>query len=455
MIAGWWLALLLLVAGQTSPVSGRAGPANRPVAAAAPQGQLALAVEAEVERLANERSFWPHFQPLEIPLAVYDGERTLLFRHPAPPEGFARVGDDGGGAASPGAFAFTGRHPAVTSNTSADLGGTVTATLRADGQLDGKSATDLAAVALHESFHVFQRQHHAGWAGNEGDLFLYPVDDARLLALRRLESSALRRALAAGEAARAAGWARLALGFRRERFAAMEPAFPAYERLSELNEGLATYVQTLAAGATTVDIPEGDFPPVKVRDRIYAVGPALAFLLDRFSPGWQAALQADDSQSLDGMLEAALGRAPADGTPDGESEALPSFAADEIAAIERTAAQDVAAVNVARTARRKEFDGKAGWRVVVQAAADAPLWPQGFDPLNVERVDGGVVHARFLELGNDSGRLQMLDEQAVDLDAFTEGVGPHPIFNGIRRVTVAGLAKPVLDSKDGEVSLHA
>ena len=48
----------------------------------------ALAIEREMERLAASRSFWPGYDPLAIPLAVYDGERTFLFRHPSPPEGF-------------------------------------------------------------------------------------------------------------------------------------------------------------------------------------------------------------------------------------------------------------------------------------------------------------------------------------------------------------------------------
>jgi len=151
--------------------------------------ERALSVEREVERLAGQRMLWPGFDPLTIPLAVYTGERTYLFRHPSPPEGFSAVA-----GTQPGIFACQGRHPAVTANSSAEIGGTVTATLLADGPRANRSPGDLAATAIHEAFHVYQRRRHPGWSGNEGDVFLYPTDDARLLGLRRLESAAWRRA---------------------------------------------------------------------------------------------------------------------------------------------------------------------------------------------------------------------------------------------------------------------
>jgi hypothetical protein len=411
-----------------------------PELAAAQDPERALAVEREVERLAAQRVLWPGYDPLAIPLAVFTGERTYLFRHPKPPEGFSPVA-----GSRPTAFAFQGRHPAVTSNTSAEIGGNVSATLLVDRPGAGTSTTDLAAVALHEAFHVYQRQHHTSWSGNEGDLFLYPTDDVRLLGLRRLESEALRRALDARDTAGAACWARLVLGYRRERFAAMDSAFSRYERRTELNEGLAAYIQLIAAGKATVEIPATEFPPAKVRDRTYVSGPALAFLLDRLRPGWQAALEADDKQYLDRMLESALGQKPAPC----------ALAADEIERIEKTAKADVAAVIAARGERRNAFDARPGWRVAVEAAPGKPLWPQGFDPLNVERVEGGILHTRFVRLGNDAGDLEAIDEAGADLEAITEGVGPHPLFNGVRRITIAGLAKPVTTTELGKVTVRA
>lgn len=412
--------------------------------AGAQELERALSVEREVQRLAGERVFWPGWEPLSIPLAVFTGEKTYLFRHPSPPAGFS--GLEGVGS---NVFVTDGRHPEVTSNSSAEIGGTSTATLVADGPRASRSANELAAVALHEAFHVYQRRRHPGWAGNEGDVFRYPTEDGRLLGLRRLESAALRRALGAADAAGTACWTRTALGFRRERFAGMDPAFPAYERLTELNEGLATYIQELARGKTTIEIPAAELPSTEFRARIYVIGPALAFLLDRLRPGWQAALEADDKQFLDPMLESAVS---------GETQkgAAPcTLGADEVAEIQRTAQADAAAVAAMRIERRKTFDARPGWRVVIETAEGKPLWPQGFDPLNVELIEGGVLHTRFLKLGNDAGELQAIDEAGVDVEALTEAAGAHPLFNGVRRVVATGFAKPEIRTEGEQVTISA
>jgi hypothetical protein len=413
-----------------------------PVAAQGPSP--ALAIEREVERMAGAQSFWPGFDPLTIPLAVYDGKQTYLFRHPSPPAVFSPV--EGAG---PATRVYAGRHPAVTSNSSAELGGVMTATLLADAANPARPPAELAAVALHESFHVYQRTHHAGWSGNEGDLVIYPVLNADLLALRRLESDALRRALANTENAGAACWTRVALSYRRERFAAMDSVFPKYERLTELNEGLAAYVQLRAGGEAGVTIPAAEYPPAAVRLRAYTVGPALALLLDRLSPGWQQSLEASDGQSLDAMLDAAVGG------PGAASSAPCSFTPVEVATRKREARLDVAGVVEGWGERQRAFDARAGWRVVIQSAPGQPLWPQGFDPLNIERVEGGLVHTRFLRLGNDAGQMTAIDEAGADLEARTEGVGPHPLFNGIAWVEVAGLAKPTIERAPGRLVIRA
>lgn len=156
----------------------------------------------EVERIVGSRSLWPGFEPLAIPLAIYDGDRTYLFRHPAPPDGFVTVEQD-----DHQAHVWDGRHPAVTANTSIELGDRTIATLILDLPDGDRSLSDLAAVALHEAFHVFQRERHPGWQANEADLFVYPTTDTERLALRRLETEALRRALAAPDSTESACWA--------------------------------------------------------------------------------------------------------------------------------------------------------------------------------------------------------------------------------------------------------
>lgn len=409
--------------------------------AAAQDSERAFAVEREVRTIAPNRVLWPRFDPLSIPLAVFTGERTYLFRHPAPPEGFTPLPD------IPSIFVFQGRHPAVTSNTNAEIGGVPTATLLVDRAEPSLTAKDLAAVALHEAFHVYQRRQHPDWVGNEGDMLLYPTDDARLLSLRRLESEALRRALAAPDPRVLRCWARQAMAHRRERFAAMEPAFSSYERLTELNEGLAAYIQLIAADRKTIEIPAEELPPAQVRARVYVVGPALALLLDRLRPGWQESLETGETRFLEEALEAAAG-------PAGTEPAACSWTPAEISGIESTAKKDTASVVEERSRRRKAFDTREGWRVIVETADGRPLWPQGFDPLNVERVDGGLVHTRFLKLGNDDGELQAIDEAGADVEALTEAAGPHPLFNGVRRLIVAGLARPEVATEGGQVTIR-
>jgi hypothetical protein len=406
------------------------------------QPGTALGAARQYERLAASRTFWPGFDPLVIPLAIYDGTSTWLFRHPARPADF-----QGSPISSIRSDVREGRHPAVIANSSADIGGVTTATLVADGTRGRLTSSELAAVALHEAFHVFQRKQHPTWQANEGDLLLYPVEDAKLLALRRLETETLRRALATTDLARAACLGRLMMSYRTQRFGAMDSAFVAYERGTELNEGLAAYIQLLALGRTTVDIPRQGFAPGDVRLRSYTIGPAIAFLLDRIRPRWQYSLEAHDRQKLDEVLAGSLVGAAK--SPNGGC-ALP---AAEVAAITEQAQRHAADVVTSRTARRKAFDARTGWRVIILAAEGKPLWPQGFDPLNIERVSDGLLHTRFIALGNETCKATAIDEDGVDIEAFTEGFGPHPLFNGIRRAVIAGLGKPVVTPNGDRVTI--
>jgi hypothetical protein len=56
-----------------------------------------------------------------------------------------------------------------------------------------------------------------------------------------------------------------------------------------------------------------------------------------------------------------------------------------------------------------------------------------------------VLHHRWLKLGNGEAELEVLDREAL-----TEAVGPHPILQGVRRLTVTGLAeKPEVHERGG------
>ncbi|HEX6693804.1 MAG TPA: hypothetical protein VF035_03775, partial [Longimicrobiales bacterium] len=255
-----------------------------------------FAVVARADQLAA-RPLWPGFEPGDIPVAVYDGNRTLLFRHPSPPEGFKALPDHAG------ILVYEGRHPAVTANSSAAIGGMSTATLMPGSK--ASSVVSRAGVLIHEKFHVFQRSHHPGWSANEVELFTYPVDRADLLALREMETEALRRALEGGDAKRTGCWARAAADLRRERFALIPAGAVAYERGTELNEGLATYVERLATGKWNDASLRSGFPPDAVRQKAYETGAAMGRLLDRLDPAWPQVLERSDSTPLDVLLDRA------------------------------------------------------------------------------------------------------------------------------------------------------
>ncbi len=254
--------------------------------------------------------------------------------------------------------------------------------------------------------------------------------------MRRLETDALRRASEARQSTDAACWARAFLTLRAARFDGLDSAFTRYERATELNEGLASYVQLRALGTRTVPFPVSEFAPAALRLRTYTTGPAIALLLDQFAPAWKSSLEASDAQSLDDMLAGALPR-PANVQP------CVHPSAERMSAM-RAATRDSVALASDRAARRATFDTRTGYRIRVQAAEGAPLWPQGFDPLNVERTDGGLLHTRFLTLGNAAGTIQLIDEASADIDALTVAAGTHPLFNGIRAVEVAGIGEPTV-----------
>lgn len=414
----FWIALLW--AGSFTPAAGAEAPKD-----------AAAVIVAEFDRMAGQ-PLWPGFDPKRIPLAFWDGERTILVRHPSPPPEFRQEGER---------WVVRGRNPALRANTSAPIGGVLTATLLLDPGKPPEPAR-WAAVLMHEAFHVFQREKHPAWHGNEADLFLYPVDDPGALALRRLESEALRRALAAKDREGSACWAGKALAFRNERFGKIRASAAAYERGTELNEGLASFVEARALGDTAGPaIPEGEYPAEDVRGRAYDIGQALAVLLERFDPAWKDALESGKAASLDEMLSSALA-----GTPGGSC----GFPEKEIEAAGEKAKADAGRIAQDRRERREAFFARPGWTLEIVAGSQ-PLFPSGFDPLNVSSLGNGeILHSRFLRLGDGDSNVEVFDHESL-----TEAMGAHPLFNGVRKVIVTGLAaEPKIRQEDGATILE-
>jgi hypothetical protein len=389
-----------------------------------------LAVLAELDRI-SARPLWPGFEPGQVPVAIFDAGRTWLARHPSPPGEFRPWPGD------PRVLVFEGRHASLRANTAIDLGGVGTATASFEGHSEGTRR--LAGLLVHETFHVFQARRHPKWGGNEVELLIYPVEDADVLAARRLESLALTRALAARGRAAAGAWAARALAAREARFARISGPAAAYERGTEMKEGLAQYVETKAAGEEEPAIPPSEFPPEAVRLRSYASGNAIGRLLDRLDPEWKRRLEEKDDVTLDALLRRATARnRPA------------SFSTAEESETRTRAAADVKAMGARRAALRREFLEAAGWTLVLETTD--PIFPQGFDPWNIERVSASeVLHTRWVKLGNASGSLEVLDRPCL-----TEGSGKHPLFEGVRRATVTALrSEPRIEETGDRLLLTA
>lgn len=386
-----------------------------------------FAVLTEFDRLIGQH-FWPGFKPFQVPLALYNGALTLLVRHPSPPPEFAEL------PAYQDIRVFPGRHPAVHANTTIELGGVITATLIAGEEC---SATELAALLLHEAFHAFQQEHHPDWVPNEAELFSYPLEDLELLKLRRLETEALRRALVTNEL----GWCRKFLELRNRRFAGLPGDSVGYERALELFEGLAHYIEARAMGTAREDLlPANGFAPEEIRYRCYRVGAAIGLLLDQLLFDWKERLETGQVEALDKLLKLAL---------EERSISPVHLSPSEEKTISACAAANLKGWLTKRVELEQEFLARPGWRVLLVAKGE-PLWPQGFDPLNIRRLSKAkLLHTRWLKLGNTKGTVEVFGE------ALTEGAGNHPLFEGVRRVLITGLAsEPQLVKRGGHVRIE-
>ncbi len=394
----------------------------------AAQAPRVIEVFREFDRI-GARPLWPGFDPRSVPVEVYDGNKSYLFHHRNPPEGFHEL------VGAPGIFVFSGHHEAVRANTGTEVNGLPTAT--ADfSDSTRQSVSDLASLLIHETFHVYEKRAHPKWGANEGVGFTYPFDDPVLLEERRLETLALVRALEAPNDRQARCWAEAALAERGERFGKMPPEDAGYERGTELNEGLAQYVEFLSVGKPAALKPE-DFPAGKIRERGYATGQALALLLDRFAPDWKS--QMGDTP-LDEVLRGALPK----------SDPPCSFPASIMTADLARARHDVAELVEGRVKRRQEFLNVPGWRLEVVAGRE-PLWPQGFDPWNTEPLGHKeILHSRWLKVGNGSGAIEVLNHASL-----TEAAGEHPLFNGVRELIVTGLKQLRVSDSAGKVAIDA
>jgi hypothetical protein len=164
---------------------------------------------------------------------------------------------------------------------------------------------------LHESFHIVQpRLVPNGPAGANEHL-----DSVEGRYWLRLEWRALARALRESGEPRATA-VRDALAFRQARHTRF-PGKADSERGWDINEGVASYVQTVLAAPSPADaiaralelLAGAEAGDSFVRTFPYTSGPAYGLLLDAAAPGWPRKLRASDDTAV--LLARALGIQPA------------------------------------------------------------------------------------------------------------------------------------------------
>lgn len=374
---------------------------------------------------------WPGFDPQKFPVAVWDGEMTWLISHPAPPEGFVAVRH------CPGLFRFPGLHPSVRANTVMELNGVLTATLLLDRS---RTLRENLGTLVHELFHAFQREHHPEWQANEVELLTYPEDDAEILALRWLELLALKKAISQRHRDRALAWGRLFLRTRETRFSLLNPDQVTYEREIELVEGTANYVEDLVAARNPKPAEALEaLRPGGVRATFCESGCGIASLLDRVCQGWKEILERGGLTYLDELLAAEA---------DGISSAR--FGPSTLRKARTWAERKRAELVETRKRLLREYVGRPGWSLEIQVLD--PLWPTGFDPMNLVRLDERkVLHRRWLRLTGKVG-----DVECLARPCLTEAFGDHPLFQGVRRLLFTGLGRePSLKRKGSRVEIVA
>ncbi len=163
---------------------------------------------------------------------------------------------------------------------------------------------------LHESFHIVQMRLGLGVGRVESE-HLDVLEGRYWL---RLEWRALARALRESGEPRILA-VREALAFRQARHTRF-PDRVESERALDINEGLASYTQTVLAAPSAADavaravelLAGAEDGESFVRTFAYASGPAYGLLLDAASPGWPRKVRATDDVAV--LLMRALGVQP-------------------------------------------------------------------------------------------------------------------------------------------------
>jgi hypothetical protein len=397
---------------------------------------------------ASSKTLWPEFNPSSLPIALFDGENTILLRHPSPPPEFSPM------PGHPGVLIAPGRQPSVVSNSTRDIGGVRTATVIAT---PAQSIESTSLAVMEEVFHVFWLARHPSFRPDEMTRYGYPVSDADNLQRLFAEDEALARALAAGDAEDAWRWAARALEIRRARTPALTDEVRVFETSMEMMEGTANYVARRAVGespAHTADRLRVPRAAEAIRWRFYDSGAALCFVAERLLPGWRERLEGERTLTVAEMLAVALGE---------RQQAPAVFTNADTNAFRARAAEAIADLAGRQQRLRADLLGRRGSRIVIDVAPGVDAFHlQRFDPINLMVLDGGeVAHPHFVSLTDPHGTIELTNpgyarESYAGTVGLTVSAGRHPLRDGIRQLTIVGIEGTPKIGRDGDtVTLDA
>lgn len=389
----------------------------------------------EINRMKKD-VLWPGFKPGEIPTAIFDGINTYLFKHPSPPEEFMVLKE------REDTCLFDGQHSQVRGNSRVQLNGiwTATSVLRTHSRLTGEkySMQSLAGIIIHEQFHVFQKLKHTDWRPNDGYLFNYPLDTPDMLALRRMETEAIRRAVVAQSHKEVYGWVREAFKWRDKRYPLLDDVLIQYEGELQRFEGLAEYIEYKSGSRDLTRIPvDPGFAPGAIRHLGYLLGRWSAVILDRLEPNWKEIMESGEAEYLHEILKTTVS----------STDHTCGFSDEEQESFLQKAKEDVENRGQTVQRLRKEFGSQPGYRIEFVS----PKTPLGVLMFFANRTEAlsqrELLHSFLLMLRNENGSLSVRD-----LMSITE----NDSSIGVVKLTVAGIIeKPVIENIEGKIKVTA
>lgn len=414
-----------------------------------------LALHHTIERFGSEVGplIWPGFRPDTIPtlyVIANRGKLLVQWRHDLP-SGFVPVP----GIANAG----------WSSQESVSLpSGRFISFMSVDSSM---TPAYVVGTSVHEAFHSFERsmvRDGIRFGGGENAMLIgtYPVFDVDNEAAFALEGQTLGKALQATSIAEARRYAGEFLAIRGRRRSRLPADMVEFERMAEMNEGLAQYAllrglegfgrhgEPWRSGARLLAQAESGVLDSllgverrSVRRRFYATGSAMALLLDRVaSADWKQRLM-EGNKTIEEMLSEAV-------DPGNHASLGPEGEARMSRNLEMLRPAAARAVEGLRHRRQRQADSllaAPGLRVVLDPSAlnGSRFQWCGFDPQNtLQTGDGRTLHMRFLNVCGGSIRSAEFSQPVVENES-----------GGSLETVIANPAAMVLTEDSISVSLQA